>query len=300
VRVFGLYGATRKPTEAMLRDIDVLVFDIQDVGVRFYTYISTLGLAMQAAAARRIPLLVLDRPNPLGGEGVSGFVLDPALKSFVGPYPMPIVHGMTVGEIARMIKGERWLDGLDRLDLTFVEMEGWKRVMRWPATGLAWTPTRGMGLVGETLVNEGRGTPTPFLQFGAPWLDAARSAASLNALKMPGVGFEPTRYTPRSIPNVVADPRFRDRSLPGVRLAITSAAAYPPLDVGMHVLAELRDSSLASGAPLFGKLGMLHATSGTRRLHAMLERGVGGDEIIASWGAEVDRFRRLRAPYLIY
>jgi uncharacterized protein YbbC (DUF1343 family) len=313
VRVFSLYGATRKPTEAMLRDIDVLVFDIQDVGVRFYTYISTMGLAMQAAAAQRIPFLVLDRPNPLGGENVSGFMLDPALTSFVGQYPMPIVLGMTVGEIARMIKGERWLDGLDGLDLTVIEMKGWKRAVRWPETGLAWTPTSpnvptfetalaypGMGIVGETLVNEGRGTPTPFLQFGAPWLDAARSAAALNALKLPGVRFEPTRYTPRSIPNVAADPRFRDRSLPGVRLMITSAGAYRPLDVGMHVLAELRNSGLASGAPLFGKLAMFHATSGTTRLHAMLERGVGGDEIIASWGAEVERFRVLRAPYLIY
>ena len=185
--------------------------------------------------------------------------------------------------------------------------------MRWPATGLAWTPTSpneptfetalaypGMGLVGETLVNEGRGTPTPFLQFGAPWLDAARSAAALNALKLPGVRFEPTRYTPRSIPNVAADPRFRDRSLPGIRLGITSAAAYRPLEVGMHVLAELRNSSFASGAPLFGKLAMFHATSGTRRLHAMLERGIRGEEIIACWGADVERFRRLRAPYLIY
>ena len=114
VPVLSLYGATRKPTQAMLRDIDVLVLDIQDVGVRFYTYISTMGLAMQAAAARRIPFIVLDRPNPLGGEDVSGFVLEPALTSFVGQYPMPIIHGMTVGEIARMIKGERWLDGLDR------------------------------------------------------------------------------------------------------------------------------------------------------------------------------------------
>lgn len=268
---------------------------------------------MQAAAARRIPFVVLDRPNPLGGEGVSGFVLDPALRSFVGQYPMPIVHGMTVGEIARMITGERWLDGLDQLDLTVIEMEGWKRAMRWPATGLAWTPTSpnvptfetalvypGMGLVGEVLVNEGRGTPTPFLQFGAPWLDAARSAASLNAIQLPGVQFEPTSYTPRSIPNVAADPRFRDRSLPGVRLAITRAAAYRPLDAGMHVLAELRKSSLALGAPLFAKLSMFHATSGTTRLHAMLERGVRGDEIIASWGEEVECFRVLRAPYLIY
>ena len=113
VPIHSLYGATRKPTQAMLRNVDALVFDIQDVGARFYTYISTMGLAMQAAAAARIPFFVLDRPNPLGGEYVSGFVLEPAFRSFVGQYPIPIVHGLTVGELARMIQGERWLDGLE-------------------------------------------------------------------------------------------------------------------------------------------------------------------------------------------
>src|SRR5262249_46296451 len=118
-----------------------LVFDIQDIGTRYYTYISTMGLAMQAAAAAGIPFVVLDRPNPLGGDYVSGFVLEPAHKSFVGQYPIPIVHGMTVGELARMIQGERWLDGLDTLQLTVIPMQGWNRSMRWPQTGLAWVPT---------------------------------------------------------------------------------------------------------------------------------------------------------------
>jgi uncharacterized protein YbbC (DUF1343 family) len=311
--VLSLYGATRKPTPAMLRDIDVLVFDIQDVGARFYTYISTMGLVMQAAAAQRIPFVVLDRPNPIGGEDVAGFVLEPSLKSFVGQYPMPIVHGMTVGEIARMIKGERWLEGVESVDLTVIEMTGWTRAMRWPSTGRAWVPTSpnvptflsalvypGMGLVGETLVNEGRGTPSPFLQCGAPWLDGARSAARLDAAKLPGVRFEETRYTPRAIPNVAADPRFRERALPGVRLVITDAAQYRPVEAGMHVLAELRASSKAAGQPLFAETRMFHATSGTRRLHAMLERGADGKAIVASWQGEVERFRRQRAPYLIY
>lgn len=117
VPIHSLYGATRKPTPGMLHNVDVLVFDIQDVGVRFYTYISTMGLAMQAAASARIPFLVLDRPNPLGGEYVSGFVLEPSLRSFVGEYPIPIVHGLTVGELARMIRSEKWLGGLDGLEL---------------------------------------------------------------------------------------------------------------------------------------------------------------------------------------
>lgn len=312
-KVFSLYGATRKPTRAMLRDIDVLVFDIQDVGVRFYTYISTMGLAMQAAADRGIAFLVLDRANPLGGEDVSGFMLDPAYKSFVGQYPMPIVHGMTVGEIARMIKGERWLGGLQDLNLEVIGMRGWTRTMRWPETGLTWIPTSpnvptfetalaypGIGLVGETLVNEGRGTPHPFLQLGAPWIKATALAAALNDAGLPGVRFEATRYTPKSIPNVAADPRFRDKSIPGVHLAILDTATYRPLEVGMHVLAELRKMSRAAQTPLFGKLAMFHATSGTSRLHDMIERGASGEAIIASWAGEVERFRQQRKAYLIY
>ena len=313
VRVLSLYGATRKPTPDMLRGIDVLVFDIQDVGVRFYTYISSMGLAMQAAAAARIPFVVLDRPNPIGGVDVSGFVLEPAFKSFVGQYPMPIVHGMTVGEIARMIQGERWLDGLDRLDLEVVEMRGWLRGMRWPETGLPWVPTSpniptftsalvypGMGLVGETLVNEGRGTPTPFELFGAPWIDAEDAAAALDGQRLAGVRFEPVRYTPRAIANVAADPRFRDTTIAGVRLLVEDVARYRPLEVGMHVLAHLSRTSRASGVPLFDKLKMFRLTSGTRRLYDMLARGADAEDLIGAWSTEVAQFRIARAPYLMY
>jgi uncharacterized protein YbbC (DUF1343 family) len=194
VPVRSLYGALKKPTPAMLRNVDILVFDIQDVGARFYTYISTMGLAMQAAAAARLPFLVLDRPNPLGGEYVSGFALEPSLASFVGRYPIPIVHGLTVGELARMIAGESWLDGLGGLALDVVAVEGWQRSMRWPQTGRAWVATSpniptfdsalaypGIGVVGELAVNEGRGTPTPFCLFGAPWLDAASTRRACRA-----------------------------------------------------------------------------------------------------------------------
>jgi uncharacterized protein YbbC (DUF1343 family) len=141
VPVHSLYGAAKKPSPAMLRAIDLLLFDIQDIGVRFYTYIATLGLAMQAAAEAGIPLVVLDRPNPLGGEYVAGFVLEPAFASFTGLYPIPVAHGLTVGELARLIKGERLLPGLERLDLQVVPMSGWHREMCWPATGLPWVAT---------------------------------------------------------------------------------------------------------------------------------------------------------------
>jgi uncharacterized protein YbbC (DUF1343 family) len=313
VPVYSLYGATKAPTTAMLRDVDVLVFDIQDVGVRFYTYISTLGLAMQSAAAKGIPFVVLDRPNPLGGNYVSGFVLEPARKSFVGQYPIPIVHGLTVGELAAMIKGERWLSGLDQLDLRVIRLKGWTRDMRWPSTKLAWVPTSpnvptyeaalvypGIGVVGELMVNEGRGTPTPFSQFGAPWLDAAAAAADLNSRRLPGVRFEATRYTPRSIPSVAADPRFKGEVVNAVRLVITDVNTFQPLETGMHALAHLQRVASARNLPLLEKTAMFYAISGTTRLHSLLTRGADGATIIAAWTNEVEQFKRLRAKYLVY
>lgn len=312
--VFSLYGKTRKPTRAMLRGIDVLVFDIQDVGVRFYTYISTMGLAMQAAAEARIPFIVLDRPNPLGGTYVSGFVLEPRFASFVGQYPIPIVHGLTVGELARMVKGEHMLPGLEKLDLDVVPMRGWRRDMRWNDIARDWVPTSpnipsfesalaypGIGLVGETAVNEGRGTPIPFQEFGAPWLDASKIAARLNRLALPGVRFEPTTYTPRAIANVAPDPRFEDEKIEGVRLRITDVASFQPLETGIHVLVSLVAAARAAGEPdIFIKQPMLRAIAGTERLHRMLAAGAGGDAIIASWPAEVAAFGRKREPYLLY
>jgi uncharacterized protein YbbC (DUF1343 family) len=314
VPVFSQYGASKKPTPAMLRGVDVLVFDIQDIGTRFYTYISTMGLAMQAAAAARIPFVVLDRPNPLGGAYVSGFVLEAPLSSFVGQYPIPIVHGMTVGELAGMIEGERWLAGLDGLELTVVRMEGWRRSMRWPELQRPWVATSpnvptfeaalvypGMGIVGEVKVNEGRGTPTPFSLVGAPWIDAARLAERLDALGLAGVRFERADFTPRSTPGVAAHPRFEGRSLGGVRIMVTDAAAFEPLETGMHVLAALFAEARAEGiAEPVANLPMLHALAGTERLHRMLAAGSGGTDIIAAWRDEVARFEAQRARYLLY
>jgi uncharacterized protein YbbC (DUF1343 family) len=314
VRVFSLYGATKKPTREMLRNVDVLVFDIQDIGTRFYTYISTMGLAMQAAATVRIPFVVLDRPNPLGGDYVSGFVLEPELASFVGQYPIPIVHGLTVGELARMIKGEKWLAGLEELDLAVVEMRGWRRGMRWPELHRPWVATSpniptfeaalvypGMGVVGEADVSEGRGTPTPFSLFGAPWLDGARTVEHLNALHLPGVRFERAGFVPHSIPRVATHPRFEGKPINGVRIIVTDVARFEPLEAGVHVLAALAAEARSQGrAQLVANLAMFHAIAGTKRLHRMLAAGSDGGAIIAAWQAEVAQFKARRAPYLLY
>lgn len=314
VRVFSLYGDTRKPTQSMLRNIDVLVFDIQDIGVRFYTYISTMGLAMQAAAERGIPFVVLDRPNPLGGTYVSGFVLNPRYTSFVGQYPLPIVHGLTVGELALMIKGEAWLSDLLSLDLIVVKIEGWDRSLRWQDLGRDWVATSpnipsfesallypGIGIVGETAVNEGRGTDGPFTRFGAPWLDADQLAQHLSALQLPGVRFEATVYKPRSIPGVAANPRHLKERVRAVRVFITDPDVVEPLEIGMHALAFLVPEAQKAGVrKFFPNRRMFHLISGDRRLLRQLRAGWSGSRIIASWQEELARFKEKRRRYLIY
>lgn len=315
VRVFSLYGATRKPTPDMLRGIDLLVFDIQDIGARFYTYISTMGLAMEAAAEAGIPIVILDRPNPLGGDYVSGFVLEPALRSFVGQYQIPIVHGMSVGELAQMIKGENWVGNGSAIDLQVIKAQGWKRAMRWPQTGRKWVPTSpniptfasalvypGIGIVGETqLVNEGRGMPEPFTMFGAPWLKSQRLARRLNGLALPGVEFQATRYKPRSIPKIAANPLFVSQRINGVRIVARDVSKVEPLEIGIHALTlVLGQAKARNETRLFANPSWFHRIAGTKRLHRMLLSGAPGNAIIGSWRPEVARFMHQRAPYLLY
>ncbi|MGE3917277.1 MAG: exo-beta-N-acetylmuramidase NamZ domain-containing protein [Hyphomicrobiaceae bacterium] len=314
VRVLSLYGSTLKPTPAMLDGLDLLVFDMQDIGTRFYTFISTMGLAMQAAAAARLPFVVLDRPNPLGGERVSGYVLEKPFASFVGRYEIPITHGLTVGELARMIAGERLLPGLDSLALEVVPISGWRRDMLLPATRLPWVPTSpniptfetalayaGTGLFEATAASEGRGTHSPFLQLGHPDIDAARIAADAGRKGLSGYRVEAMHMTPRTIAGLATGPRFRDQQIPAVKLTITNASTYAPVETGIHLLAAfaaaLRSAgkgSLVVDAKAFGRL------AGTQRLTDALARGTPASEIVGSWNGETRRFTERRAKYLSY
>ncbi|ARU42066.1 hypothetical protein CCB80_13315 [Armatimonadetes bacterium Uphvl-Ar1] len=207
VPIFSLYGQTQKPKQEHLKNLDILVYDIQDIGARFYTYISTLGLCMQAAAEAKIPFLVLDRPNPLGGTKVSGYVLEPAHASFVGQYPIPIQYGLTIGELAKMIKGEAWLPGLQNLDLQVAKLENWNRNQT--AAGQPWIKPSpnipdfetallypGTCLFEAIHASEGRGTTEPFLKLGAPYINAEKLAQTLNSKNIPGIDFSSVSFTP--------------------------------------------------------------------------------------------------------
>lgn len=313
VRIFSLYGKVKKPAPEMLRDLDFLLFDLQDVGARFYTFISTMGFAMQAAAEARIPFVVLDRPNPLGGEYLSGPVLNPECRSFTGAYPIPVAYGLTVGELALMIKGERMLNGLDELDLRVIRMEGWRRDARWPETGLEWTRTSpnipdfetsllypGICFFEATAASVGRGTTEPFKLIGLPGIDAGRIVAELNHDDLPGVRFQALSFTPRSIPGMSSHPKYEDREIPGIRIQITDHRLYQPVETGIHLICAVYASLDREEQRHFFREKGFDALAGTDSLRKAIENGSSADGIIASWKGELDRFAAMREKYLLY
>ncbi len=240
--VFSLYGATRRPTKEMLDEVDTLVFDIQDIGARFYTYISTMGEAMSQAAAQGKRFVVLDRPNPINGVDVAGPMLDPGEESFVGFHHLPVRHGMTIGELARMFNKELKLN----LELHVVECEGWSRDQYWDQTGLVWvnpSPNMrcltqallypGIGLIETTNLSVGRGTDTPFEVIGAPWINPRELASALNDQNIPGIRFVPIRYTPESS-------KYKNEECGGVNFIITHREEFEPLRVGFEVSIQIQ------------------------------------------------------------
>ena len=240
--IYSLYGQTRKPTQEMLQQIDTIVFDIQDIGARFYTYVSTMGEAMKAAAENKKGFVVLDRPNPIGGTTITGPMLDQGQEAFVAFHSMPVRHGMTIGELAKMFRDELQLD----LELTVVPCEGWKRSMTWDQTGLTWvnpSPNMrsltqaflypGVGLIESTNVSVGRGTDTPFQVVGAPWIQGAELARELYRAELPGVIFVPIEFTPESS-------KHANVACQGVELIITNTELFESVATGLALAKALR------------------------------------------------------------
>lgn len=308
--VYSLYGQRRKPTPDMLRGLDVLVYDIQDIGVRSYTYISTMGNAMEAAAENGVTFLVLDRPNPLGGNRVEGVMLDPKFKSFVGMFPIPYVYGLTPGELATMVNEEGWLTSGVKCDLKVEPMEGWERSMWWDDTGLEWIPPSPhiprsstpmfyvmTGLLGELgTANQGVGYTLPFELVGAPWVDGVWLARYLNSQALQGVEFRPLSYRPfyydssgLRYEGVQIHVVNRDRiNLTAVQFTILDALyrLFPGKDIFARARAD--------------RLDMFDKVNGTNEVRRELMSSKSIDELLRKFDQERAVFMIKREKYLLY
>jgi uncharacterized protein YbbC (DUF1343 family) len=312
VRAFSLYGdsvASLRPTAAQLEGLDALVFDVQDVGTRFYTYQATMMLCMEAAAEAGLAFVVLDRPNPIDGVSVEGPRLRPGFESFCGLHDLAVRHGMTVGELALLFQAERNLAGLE---LTVVHAHGWRRAQRYRETGLPWvfpspnmpTPETalvypGMCLLEGTNLSEGRGTTRPFELFGAPWLDAAALAEALAAERLPGAGFRPVSFVPTW-------DKHAGVRCHGVELVVTDPARFRPFRTGLAcvVAARAQDAKrfawrtepyeFVEGIRAFDLL------CGSAREREAIEGGASAAELAKAFVPEERAFERRRRPYLVY
>ena len=295
--IYSLYGETRRPKPEQLKELDALVFDIQDIGARFYTYISTLGYIMEEAAKVKLPVFVLDRPNPIGGIDVEGPIADDDKLSFISYHTIPTRHGLTIGELAHLFNKQRNIGA----DVRVIKMEGWRRTMWFDETNLTWvnpspnmrslteaTLYPGVGLLETTNVSVGRGTDTPFEVVGAPWIQGDKLAEHLNQRGLPGVRFVPVRYTPKASV-------FKDEICGGVNIIITDRATFRPLLTGIEMALALR-RLYPNDWKVDSYLRLLVNADTLERV----KRGEPARDIVASWNAGLQEFRRVRAEVLLY
>ncbi len=298
LKVYSLYGETRRPTADMLEGVDAMVFDIQDIGARYYTYVSTMGLCMEEAGKRDIKFFVLDRPNPNGGLLVDGPVAQKKHFSFTAYGPIPTVHGMTAGELAKLFAGEFGA----KCDLTVIPVEGWERRMAWEDTDLKWVNPSpnirnytqallylAIGTIEFSNVSVGRGTDTPFELFGAPWVDGEMLAAALNKHDLPGLRFEPIKFTPTSS-------RYPNQECGGVKVELTSRAAFTdPVRSGLTAAWEMR-RLFDDAYKIEGVSKLLHNDDAMQALLTAKDPA----KIPDVWKAELEAFRKVREKYLMY
>ena len=308
VPVYSLYSETREPTAEMLKGMDVLVIDLQDVGSRIYTFVYTMANCLRAAKKHGLPVIVTDRPNPIGGENIGGPMLVEGFESFVGQFPIPMMHGMTIGELARFFNEACGIGA----DLTVAEMENWQRRMYYEDTGLPWVmpspnmPTvdaavvyPGTVLFEGTNVSEGRGTTRPFELIGAPWVDAERLAETLGAYEMPGVHFRP----------VVFEPTFQKhtrQACGGCQIHVIDRKRFPVVEAAIAVLMEIRRQNPEKFAWRQPPYEYEHTKlpfdilSGSSELREQIEAGQSLNHIAESWAPDLERFRSARKPFLLY
>jgi uncharacterized protein YbbC (DUF1343 family) len=302
--VYSLYDGDRRPAEAVLRQLDLLLFDLQDVGARFYTYLYTMSHCMEVCAGVDLPFAVLDRPNPIGGEKIEGNLLDPAFASFVGRYRIPIRFGLTIGETARLFNQEFGIGA----NLQVVEVEGWRRNRYWDQCGLLWVPPSpnmptpdtavvypGMCLFEGTNLSEGRGTSKPFEQVGAPYVESHRLVKRLRELELPGVRWRPVHFRPEFGKHVGSECH-------GAQLHVFDRDAFCPVRTGLELLVAIKElwpadfewRLPASGIHNFDRL------MGTDQVRADIDAGMQVSQLVATWQTDCDRFRSFCEPYRIY
>jgi uncharacterized protein YbbC (DUF1343 family) len=308
IPIYSLYSETREPTAAMLADVDVLVVDLQDVGTRIYTYIYTMANCLRAARRHGVRVVVCDRPNPIGGERIEGATLDPAYASFVGQFAIPMRHGMTIGELARLFNDHFGIAAA----VDVVPMEGWRRSMYYDDTGLPWvmpspnipTPDTtivypGAVLFEGTMFSEARGTTRPFELIGAPWIDGDRFADAMNRRGLPGARFRAVFFEPTFH-------KHANESCGGCQIHVTDRDAFAPMRVAVELLAELRRQNPARFAWRDPPYEYEHVKPpidilyGSDRLRRGIDAGEEAAAITADWPRDEDAFRTLRDPYLLY
>lgn len=309
--VYSLYGENRKPTADMLDSIDVLVFDIQDVGARFYTYISTMYYAMEAAAENHVPFVILDRPDPVGGLIVEGPVLQREFESFVGIQPIPLRHGMTVGELAMLFRGEGWFSSSDSSELHIIRLKDWNRrvpkfqlTRNWinPSPNMPDLETAivypGMGLIEGTNMSEGRGTDHPFKCFGAPWLNHQKLCEEMTKLELIGISFDTVSFIPRDKPGVAVDPKYEGERCFGLQLTVTDYDRYEAVSFATHLICTVK--KLHPEEFKWSSSDRIDRLAGTDSFRKAVDSGIDARAIIDMWQNDLVKFELIRKKYLLY
>jgi len=308
IKIYSLYEENKKPTPEQTRGIDAFVYDIQDVGARFYTYITTLKYVLEAAAEAQIPVYVLDRPNPAGGLIIEGPLLRPEYESFIGALPIPVRYSLTPGELAMMMKGEGWVPR--KFDLQVIKMKNWRRDYFWEDTGLPWIPPSpnmptpetaimypGSSVLGTVKLNEGRGTPHPFLQFGAPWLDPSSLIKKLNGGEQFGVELEAIDYTPRSLPGKALRPLYKNKVCHGIRVRILHKDKFLSLRFSYAIIKALKSQEQYK---LSAHPSYLNMIFGSNLLSYYIEGKISYETLVSQVEEEEILFRQKRLRYLLY
>ena len=310
LKVYSLYGKNKKPTKEMLKNIDVMIFDIQDIGARFYTFISTMFYAIKSSAENNIPVLILDRPNPIDGVDVQGPVLSKEFKSFVGIAELPIRHGMTVGELAKFFNRTEVLGTAEIANLTVIKMKNWQRDFYYDECKIKWISTSpnmptlntaivypGMCLLEGTNISEGRGTDSPFLLIGSPYINSKEVIDEINKLDIKGVKLTQQKFTPETIPHKAYKPKYENQLCDGIKINITNRKIFRPIDFSIKLIYTFH--KLYSEKFSF-RNNWIDKLWGSSSLREMIENNKTPEQIINSWQSQLKRFKLERKQFLLY